>query len=271
MAKGKKDPKEIWDAISEDPSVKQETSESLWENIDQRIQKKERAKRKKRKSMLLILPVLLLGAWFIFQPKNVAEQYTFVTMNNRDTVYLKDGSHIIMEPFSELTISTEFGSSLRKVAFRGKGYFDIAKDKNKPFQIDAMDFDVEVLGTKFDLIQTDTDHRVQLFEGKVKINKDGNTTYLMPEEAWCFKAGSTQKHYMLPSAKRTFKFDHTELAIVLQQLEESYQMKIAYPDRLKDKVVSGAFSGNFEDILQIISFPLNLKPTRINEQQYRLK
>ncbi len=80
------------------------------------------------------------------------EQYSSVDYTKR--VNLPDGSSIIMEPHSSIILSADFGKTDRKITFTGKATFDIAKDKTRPFRINAKDFTVQVLGTKFFLDQT---------------------------------------------------------------------------------------------------------------------
>lgn len=91
---------------------------------------------------------------------------------------------ITLQPHSKIELAADFGETDRNITFSGKAVFDIAKDKTKPFHINAHDFHVQILGTKFFLDQTSEEQKVELFEGKVKIDYKGKITYLLPNETW---------------------------------------------------------------------------------------
>ena len=65
----------------------------------------------------------------------------------------------------------------------GEGYFEVAKDK-KPFIVKTSKYDVEVLGTTFNVesYKDKSDFRTMLYEGKVKLynTKNPEAVYLSP-------------------------------------------------------------------------------------------
>lgn len=65
-----------------------------------------------------------------------------------------------------------FNAKERLVKLDGEAYFDVAKDKDKPFIVQTNKYNVEVLGTKFDVDSySETEiFETTLMEGSVKIS-----------------------------------------------------------------------------------------------------
>ena len=106
--------------------------------------------------------VLLISAtYFIFS--NTSSEF------NPQMIVLDDGSRIWLNTESEITNISDFSSS-RYLEMQGEAYFEVEDNSNMPFKVKVKDFEVEVLGTKFN-IKTGADI-VQVFvdEGQVRIN-----------------------------------------------------------------------------------------------------
>ncbi|WP_267267617.1 FecR family protein [Chryseobacterium formosus] len=183
------------------------------------------------------------------------------------TFRLSDNSVITLEPYSKLSINKDFGKKYRNVKLQGKGFFSIAKDRSKPFIVDAGGFSVEVLGTKFSVDQKSKEKKVKLFEGKVKVNHNGKLTYLLPNENWSTSPTNNDYHYYSVTAVKTFTFENTSFEDAINEIENTYGAKITYPKNIAKNQVSGSFSGNLKEILSIINYPFNLKTTIKNENE----
>lgn len=201
----------------------------------------------------------------------IEKKYVYETLESGQSFKLPDGSLIELQPYSKLVLDKSFGQNDREVVFTGQGKFSVAKDKKKPFRINAGEFNVQVLGTQFFLDQRSAEKKVELFEGKVKIEHGKMITYLLPKEIWINDPQRPDYHYYHPEKQRNFTFDHTAYSEAIQHLENTYNISISYPPQFKNKKVSGAFTGNLEEVLSVISFPFNLKPKKINEKEIILK
>lgn len=69
----------------------------------------------------------------------------------RATVHLADGSRVILNADSRLTVPGDFRDGDRSVQFEGQGYFDVASIVERPFIVQTTLADVRVLGTEFDV------------------------------------------------------------------------------------------------------------------------
>lgn len=204
-------------------------------------------------------------------PKEPAKAQYYFSSDYTRAIHLPDGSHIVLEPHSTLILSKDFGKEDRKITFIGKATFDIAKDKARPFRINAKDFEVQVLGTKFFLDQTTGSQKVELFEGKVMISHHGKTTYLLPNESWSQKTENTKQTYYAANSKRDFSFEDDNFGTIISELEQVYHIKIRYPKEYETKKIRGSFSGNLDEVLSAICYPFSLKTVKISDKEIELQ
>ena len=91
-------------------------------------------------------------------------------IGERSTVTLSDGSVVTINTNSRIEVG--YTDNLRQITLvRGQGFFDVAKDINRPFVVVAGEKRVLALGTVFD-VRFDDENEVQvtLVEGKVQVD-----------------------------------------------------------------------------------------------------
>ncbi|WP_316791258.1 FecR family protein [Pedobacter frigoris] len=69
----------------------------------------------------------------------------------RKKIRLKDGSVIFLNAKSSLSIIKGFNEKTREVNLVGEAFFDVRHQKDKPFKVHTEDFDINVLGTSFNV------------------------------------------------------------------------------------------------------------------------
>ena len=75
----------------------------------------------------------------------------YVPNGERMQVLFQDGSKVHLNSGSRIRYPKKFGLSERKVYLEGEAWFEIAKNKNRPFIVDLSHMDIKVLGTTFDV------------------------------------------------------------------------------------------------------------------------
>ncbi|MBN8663710.1 MAG: DUF4974 domain-containing protein [Chitinophagales bacterium] len=112
---------------------------------------------------LLIVSVLMLTAGLVWytqvgkQSSNLANanpQPVKEVVTNKATktkLVLPDGTIAWLNAGSKLTYGNWTNANTREVSLMGEGYFDVAKNPQKPFIIHTSVLDVRVLGTRFNL------------------------------------------------------------------------------------------------------------------------
>ena len=84
---------------------------------------------------------------------------------------LPDGTAVCLNRGSRLTYDHRFNRRKRVVTLEGEAYFDVAKNKEKPFIVKTPELDVTVLGTQF-TVSAYEGNRVTTYleEGSVKVS-----------------------------------------------------------------------------------------------------
>lgn len=119
-----------------------------------------------------------------------------VESNEGETVRilnLPDGSQVWLAPNATLRYPATFANTLRAVSLEGEAYFDVASNPNHPFEVSAGETVTRVLGTEFNVVNTDELVAITLVEGSVAVRTPGpaavpDTTLLVPGEQLAFVA-----------------------------------------------------------------------------------
>jgi transmembrane sensor len=95
--------------------------------------------------------------------KGIAPNQNIVVVKkgNKSNVELPDGTKIILNADSKITYSTAFNATTREIELDGEAYFDVAKDKTRPFIIHTKAMDIKVLGTVFNVKAYATDNTTE--------------------------------------------------------------------------------------------------------------
>ncbi len=101
----------------------------------------------------------------------------------KSTIYLNDGSKVILNSSSKLVYPKHFSAEDRVVKLRGEAYFEVAKDAKRPFRVQSGDITTTALGTSFNVNTRGPQVHVALTTGKVSVvpeGKDEQAQILLP-------------------------------------------------------------------------------------------
>lgn len=100
--------------------------------------------------------------------------------------YLKlaDGSHVWINAMSKVTFKPYFSSNIRRISLEGEAFFEVVKDKLRPFVVNTKKSSIKVLGTAFNVkaYDNDTYEKNTLIHGKVKINTASSEAFILPNQ-----------------------------------------------------------------------------------------
>lgn len=188
-------------------------------------------------------------------------------------VELYDGSQLYLAEAGSLTYESDFKKdNQRKVKLDGMAFFDIRKNKEKPFIIMTENAEIEVTGTSFLVEEHDGYTEVIVESGSVKMKKSAGLSYIRLQQGEIGIASSTSKGLVKRKNKNknylswmtgNFEFKATPLSEVFSLLEESYGVKIKVTDQSigKCRYTSDFEKRSIEDILTIIGKSLDLQLT----------
>lgn len=150
-------------------------------------------------------------------------------------VRLSDGTEVLLNSESKLEFPVGFTGKNRHVVLTGEAYFEVAKNKNKPFIVTTAGQDVEVLGTKFNISNYTEDGGpvTTLTEGSVKVSNPLSTAILTPgQQSHVTTAGIkvTDVDTQLYNAWKNgeFVFENTPLDVIMHKLSRWYDFEIDY-------------------------------------------
>ncbi|OCA77099.1 hypothetical protein BBI01_01155 [Chryseobacterium artocarpi] len=266
-----------------EPFTDQE-SEEMWATIVSRIRIQEQHKRKSKVRILttcLSTAAILIIAGIITYRNYVMPQ-TYYANSTEKIIFLKDSSQVTLLPGAKLTVERNFPSETRDVYLYGNAIFRVSKSKKHPFIVHSSNYETKVLGTVFKITQKGQDFNVDLFEGKVKINKIGKPKdyfILNPKETFANmgseKVGtvvSTSKMIASKVTLATIAFNDVSLKDIAAILERTYGIKLIIPkDHEYSRITAVKEKASAEDFIKQIAIQLNLNTKKIDDRTFQLE
>jgi hypothetical protein len=148
---------------------------------------------------------------------------------------LADGSHIWLNAGSSITYPVAFTGNDRKVSMTGEAYLEVAHNSTLPFTVSKGDVNVQVLGTKFNVNAYDdeSDIKITLIEGSVKVNKGSVTSLLKPGQ----QAQVTSEIKVVTGINidevmawknGLFSFNRADIQTLMREVSRWYDVEVVY-------------------------------------------
>ncbi|UOE51334.1 FecR domain-containing protein [Mucilaginibacter sp. SMC90] len=164
-------------------------------------------------------------------------------------IELPDGTKVWLNAASSLRYPVSFAGQSREVELTGEAYFEVAKDKTRPFTVSASNQKVTVLGTHFNINAYKDEPRIAttLLEGSVKVSYGENHALLAPGQQSSLTEGKltvTETDTYVATAWKDGKlaFMRTDLKTVLRQISRWYNVDIEYIGKTPEFSISGDVS-----------------------------
>jgi ferric-dicitrate binding protein FerR (iron transport regulator) len=163
-------------------------------------------------------------------------------------VVLSDGTKVWLNAASSLRYPTSFSGQDRKVELTGEGYFEVAKNKDKPFHVRVGAVEVEVLGTHFNIMAYDDEASIQttLLEGSVKVSYNNQTDLLKPGRQASLNRNDSKLTMSDANVQQVvawkngyFYFDKSDVKTIMRQVSRWYDLDIVYESSVPDMMFSG--------------------------------
>ena len=182
----------------------------------------------------------------------VPMQSIYVPTGQRVNITLSDGTNVWLNARTKIVYPAVFDKSVRQVAVDGEAYFDVAKDKKRPFIVETGKCNMEVLGTKFN-VEAYSARKIfetSLMEGKVKVklpHDDKNSVVLVPNQKTTLIDGrlvvSKIDDYNVYRWKEgLYCFRNKPFADIIKDLEKYYDLSIQMD---KKEIAKVALTGKF--------------------------
>ncbi len=176
------------------------------------------------------------------------------------TIILPDGSQVWLNASSSLHFPTVFVGNTRQVDLTGECYFEIAKDRQKPFIVRAAKTQVEVLGTHFNVMAyaDEGDTKTTLLEGAVKVGNGTSSKMILPGQQASvgdkIDIQSVNTEEAIAWKNGFFQFENQDLGTILRQLTRWYNVEIANEDQIPDSHFTAVIPRNItlSHVLQLL-------------------
>ncbi|SHF55648.1 FecR family protein [Fodinibius roseus] len=231
-------------------------------------------------AVLLIAGLLGLGSYWYgsqSQPETGEQALREISTEKaqRANTTLGDGTRVLLNADSKMTLPSEFASDVREVFLEGEAYFDVAGNPDKPFVIHAGESVTRVLGTSFSVRSYPEDEgvRVVVQEGRVSFGaadaQDEQKSVLSANELGRYSLRSNRietrqvddMELYLSWRDGYLKFRETPMYKVATALERRYGIEVAFDrQELREKSLTALLkSRSIRNVLDVIAMSLNIE------------
>lgn len=197
--------KDIWDLIDYQTNSKNYDEENEAELLKQRIRPQKQKPVIKWRKMIQMAAVLVIAfglGWFgrnIFTTTKpvtpaISMQQVFVPKGQVNQIFLADGTRIWVNSETRLTFPSVFAANKREIKLEGEAFFEVAKDKSRPFVVEVNGQQIEVLGTSFNVRAYNNSDKIEttLETGQIRLITGNQEILLHPGEQSLFNKTNKQ-------------------------------------------------------------------------------
>lgn len=151
-------------------------------------------------------------------------------------VILEDGTKVWLNAASSIRYPNRFATHERKIELVGEAYFEVSKNRDKPFIVVSEGHQVKVLGTEFNINTYDYQGNTQttLIEGSVEIAHRNNKLKLAPGQQALVKNEKITLVDKIDTKQATawkrgeFYFDGANMEEIMHQVQKWYNVDVEY-------------------------------------------
>ncbi|MEG1564410.1 MAG: FecR domain-containing protein [Bacteroides sp.] len=192
----------------------------------------------------ILLLFTIGGMSWLYQKTTEQPDEMYVLVCGRqtvDSVTLPDGTNVLISSGSRLTYPKAFKGDSRQVELSGQAFFEVAKDKKKPFIVKTAQMEVMALGTAFEVFSFDKGENKEtvLLNGKVKVTmvelpgvrspeyilNPNQKLFVAKNGKVCVESVDANK-YSAWRSKGCLSFENEKLAMIIPRLESWFKKKI---------------------------------------------
>ena len=187
--------------------------------------------------------LVVLGCYFAFNFEEITHETSYA---EQKTISLPDGSEVVLNAKSAINFTEKDWRNNRTILLKGEAFFKVKK--GSMFSVQTPNGLVTVLGTQFNIKDTDTFFEVVCYEGKVSVRNNKKEYVLRTGNAIRKIDGkNSEKHdneNSLPSwLNGESSFVSVPLKYVILELEKQYNIQID-AHKIDDSII---FTGSFSN------------------------
>lgn len=189
------------------------------------------------------------------QQSNAQDQLSFNDLKTPKggeyQITLPDGTRVWLNSASSLRFPSAFSGNKRQVLLSGEAYFEVAKDKAKPFIVTMGATEIKVLGTHFNISGYNDDDvtTTTLLEGSIQIKKGKQQRLLVPGQQAAISQSSDNIVISPGNVAQAmawknglFRFDDKDIRGIMKQVSRWYDVEVEYNGTTStEKLFGGTF------------------------------
>ncbi|MGF7039633.1 FecR family protein [Mucilaginibacter lappiensis] len=164
---------------------------------------------------------------------------------------LPDGTRVWLNSSSSISYPIEFTGNERRVKLTGEAYFEVAKNKEKPFYVSINNkMQVKVLGTHFNIAAYNDDEELTttLLEGAVQISKNNKQCLLKPGQQAVVSnrtdviaVSEANVSQAIAWKNGYFVFNDESIVTIMKKVSRWYDADIEYQGNFENQRFGGTF------------------------------
>lgn len=176
-------------------------------------------------------------------------------------VTLSDGTKVWLNADSKISFPSQFAEKKRKIMLSGEAYFEVYKDRKRPFIVESNGQEVTVLGTHFNInsYEDESSTKTTLLEGSVRVND----VVLKPNQQAILVNGSVKVsaanvEQEISWKNGYFRFNDEKIEDIMTKLARWYDIEVIYEGKMNTGGFTGTASRN-KNISQVLKLLENTK------------
>ena len=276
-----KDLDSVWEATDNMSDYETFDTNAAWSALDSKIAEEPKKPFFSTKQLATACLILLaaLVTWNLINNNSDSDSSlpNHATDDSSMSFALEDKSRIWLNADSEFSQTSDF-TKTRSVSLDGHGYFEIAKDRTRPFIIDTDMGTIEVLGTAFDLTCDANTFDLKVTEGKVSFTNEKRVYEIsansrLVKDKGVYVMVDWYDHHEADWRFENLSFDNTPLTEVLSTLSTTFQVTFDNKDNLDltNCLINTKFNDeSITDILSELEIIVNLKVMKLSDTAYEI-
>jgi len=241
--------------------------DSVWEDLSGKLVAKSEISLKKQNTSYVmcrvaatVIILILSSVVYLYSDSNISTESAETC-----EVYLPDGSYVFLQSNSKISFNKKQWSSNRKIELKGEAFFSVKKGSAFTVQTEAGN--VQVLGTKFNVINRNKMFEVACISGKVSVSSINETELKILtkgmstcrlESGELSEPSFTNIERILSRQKGVFYFEQSDLTLVFKEFERQFNVKIKYIEKEKRKFTGYFSNKKLETALKMVCKPMEL-------------
>jgi transmembrane sensor len=266
--------RQAWNLMDSTSSHSNINIEEEWEVHQKKFIEKEAGKIIPLRRILNIAAAILIGLGIISYVVKFTSTKTIKTQiaQTREFV-LPDGSKVTLNAQSKLSYKKDYNHTIREVHLKGEGFFEVAKNPEKPFIIHVENAEIKVLGTSFNVRAYRNMDKIEVTvkEGTVSVRDNkieskkviitaGDRADFDKKSDTIEKQVNSDRNY-ISWKTREIVFENDSLSTIIQTLENVYHRNIVLGNpELGKCTVSTTFNNKeFSTVIEVLETTLDIK------------